>query len=79
MKDINSERGAPSCLFDAKKKTPFSYCTTFSTVHNQTVFSATSGGLHPDLGHTVRLPLPQVLRRARQVHQGVRQDGVGPH
>ena len=38
-----------------------------------------SGGVHTDLGHVVRLPLAQGVRRPHQIHQGVRQDGMGTH
>ena len=37
------------------------------------------GGLQPDLGHPVRLPGPQGVRRADPLHQGVRQNCLGPH
>ena len=36
-----------------------------------------AGGLHPNLGDVVRLPLPEVDRRDRALRQGVRQGGLG--
>ena len=37
-----------------------------------------SGGLQSDLGDPVRLPVPQVVRRHRQIRQGVRPRRLGP-
>ena len=34
--------------------------------------------MHADLGDAVRLPVPQVVRRHRQIRQGVRPRRLGP-
>ena len=36
------------------------------------------GGVHSDLGDPLRLPVPQVVRRHRQIRQGVRPRRLGP-
>ena len=35
------------------------------------------GGVHSDLGDPLRLPVPQVVRRHRQIRQGVRPRRLG--
>ena len=36
-----------------------------------------AGGVHSDLGDPLRLPVPQVVRRHRQIRQGVRPRRLG--
>ena len=40
-------------------------------------FLKIAGGSLSNLGHPVRLPLPEELRRDRWLRQGLRQDGMG--
>ena len=64
------------------ESSPYLYFTQYSTQYEayfylKIVCFSFPGGVHTDLGDPVRLPVPQVVRRHRQIRQGVRPRRLG--